>query len=116
MINCSDIHLSRKEIKVLKKYKQLGKSYELPYSKRIISLKFIESDFVCQIPGNMPTANGIFTLTEQGENYIQYCKEKLFLNKLPVYISLVALVSSFRTECLLLVRQAVLLLKKIAGI
>jgi hypothetical protein len=98
MSNVSDIHLTYKENKALRKYLKLGTSAFLPNSRRLISYNLIKSNFVCQTPGNMPVSNDTYTITELGENYIQYRKEKIFLNKLPVIISIVALTKSFSYE------------------
>jgi hypothetical protein len=115
MIN-DELYLSHREIKSLRRYKKLGNSELLPYSERLISNKLIEAGFVCQTPGNMPVPNDVYSITELGINHLLYRKEKIFLKKLPVVISLIALISSFRTEILLLARLSIQLLKNIMGI
>lgn len=113
MSKCTDIFLSYKELRLLKKYKKHDGLCKLPGAHRLVTNKLIESDFVCQSPGGMPTPNDKYYLSEFGDNYLNYHKEKIFLKKFPVVISIIALISSFRGEILLLARVIVQLWKNI---
>lgn len=94
MLKCSDIFLSSKELRLLKKYNKHDVLDELPGTNRLITNKLIEPEFVCQISGGMPVPNGKYRISELGRNYLNYHKEKIFLKKLPVVISIIALVIS----------------------
>lgn len=94
MLKCSDIFLSSRELRLLKKYKKHNELGELPGAKRLIAYKLIEPEFVCQTSGGMPVPDGKYQISEFGENYLIYHKEKIFLKKLPVVISIIALVIS----------------------
>ncbi|MCX7772942.1 MAG: hypothetical protein N2376_07515 [Clostridia bacterium] len=77
----------------MKKYKKKGNSERLPNSDRLIANQLIESNFICQLVDEIPAkADREYHITEFGENYLQFNKEKVFLKKLPVVISIIALI------------------------
>gem|GEM_PF-4930593 len=114
--NVSDIFLSYKEVRALKKCSKVDITKQLKHNERLLHYGLIQFNYVQNVPGNMPVSDSSFSITEFGINYLLYRKEKMFLKKLPVVISLIALVSSFRHEILLLAQSVVQLMKNIVGI
>ena len=112
----SDVYLTYNEVQSLKKLKNQDVIKNPKNIDRLINYGLIQLNYSQFEPGNMPTRNGTFSITEFGTNYLLYRKDKIFLKKLPVYISIIALISSFRKEILLLAQLVMHILKNIMGI
>lgn len=89
-----NIFLTYKEIRILKRYKKAGYLNKLPGADRLIANNFIIAEYKSPTPGDMPVPTGKYYISELGINYLLYRREKIFLKKLPVIISIIALVIS----------------------
>lgn len=114
--NAADVYLSFREVRLLKKIKKRAGLKKSEYMNRLIYFELIEPEYIQTEYGKEPDIDGKYTISKFGEIYLLYRKEKIFLNKLPVIISLIALISSFRKEFLWLGRLLMQLLKNITGI
>ena len=111
MIKYSDfdnILLSRADIKTLKMLKrQYLETIDYDITRKLLDAGLINRSTVGFKADSFSKYDGHFRLTRNGQLYFIYKKQKRkdqFLKTLPIVISVVALISSFRTEILLLVQ------------
>ena len=111
----SQIYLSHSEFKTLKNIKRNRRLRVADGIEKLKSLKLIYEN-TSSTPGDMPVGIGTFEISDSGKSYLIYRKEKLFEKKLPVVISVIALIGAYRYELLWLLQAIAQLLKNIMGI
>lgn len=113
--NVTDVYLTFREIVLLKKFQKQTLLKKSKKMERLIFFELIKPQYIQTNYGNEPDFDGMYSISEFGKTYLLYRKDKIFLNKLPVIISLIALISSFRGEILLLGQLLMQLWKNIMG-
>lgn len=119
MSDFDNIFLSRKELKILKK---LSKDISLPEDylyqnfPHLISFGFVYQAQTKQNAYGKLLYYGNYVINDKGRQYLHYHKEKFFIAKLPVTLSIIALIGAFRQEIFWLIQAIEKLLKILAGI
>lgn len=114
--NVTDVYLTFNEVLLLKKFNKQTILKKSEHMNNLIYFELIKPEYIQTKYGSVPDIDGMYSISKFGETYLLYRKEKIFLNKLPVIISLIALISSFRIEILWIIQQLMQILKNTAGI
>lgn len=97
--------------KLKKRVKYIPKKHEHLLKEKLIRLN---GDGLNS--SGFPNIDGTFSITDKGNRFLIYKREKFFTGKFPVFISLLAFIGAYRKEILWLLQEAGKLLKSIMAI
>lgn len=111
-IDVSKITLTKKQLTQLKIVRRKGQ-LEIPKSEALLAGTWLVH---VSLPENKDNSRIVYKPNENTEKYFTYLRERFLDRKLPIIISVIALIKACDTECLWLLQKVVSLTKTIMGI